>query len=66
MDAFADVRPGETCFYEQLIKEFIPERVFDCHAHLTAKTSLVGEGLLWPVELLVVQKLRTERRTIML
>ena len=65
MDAFADVRPGETCFYEQLIKEFIPERVFDCHAHLY-KTSLVGEGLLWPVALLAVQKLRTERRTIML
>ena len=45
MDAFADVRPGETCFYEQLIKGFIPERVFDCHAHLYRQDLLGGGGL---------------------
>ena len=32
--ALLDVRPYDTWFYEEKLKDFLPDRFIDCHAHI--------------------------------
>jgi len=41
----SELRSDEIALYEQYLEDFIPERVFDCHAHLY-RQDLLGAGVL--------------------